>query len=52
MIYKIVTKHVQVVKYKHVWLQGEIHAKDHQIERYENTTNILRQRYFDHAKNT
>lgn len=42
---------LQVIKYEIVVFQGEIHAKELQIEICENTTNNIRKNYVDHAKN-
>ena len=40
----------QDIKYEHVRLQGDIHAKDQQVQRNGNTINHLRDVYTEHAK--
>lgn len=41
---------IQDIKYEHVQLQGDIHAKDQQVQRNGNTINHLRELYTEHAK--
>lgn len=42
---------VKAIKYKNFGLQGEIYAKEQQIERCKNTINCLRECYIYHVKN-
>ena len=44
-------KKKHAVKYENVKFQGEIHAKDQQIEKCKNTMTHLRERYVDHTMN-
>ena len=44
-------KKKHAVKYENVKFQGEIHAKDQQIEKCKNTMTHLRESYVDHKMN-
>ena len=44
-------KKIKAIKYENFGLQGQIHEKDQQIEKCENTINHLRKCYVHHARN-
>ena len=41
----LISDDLQIIKSDNVGLWGEIHEKDQQMERCENTTNCLKERY-------
>ena len=47
----LINNDLQAIKYENVGLQGEIHANDQYIDRFENTINRFKIRCGEHAKN-